>query len=497
MNYYHRGRMILCLVVLVIALGFVSCAGPAEPPQPSVQPTPISKASTGNVVSAEAAIVPCKQAGLSFKATGYLQELLVSEGDQVTAGQELAKLDTRDLQQAVLKAEANLKSAQAKLTEVKTGARSEELAAAEATVAIAEAEAKAAEVAIKIAESTVQAAQAAAEKAQADAKSAKSAELVARGNLASAQAALQTAQANLSKTLAGATPLEIQIAERRVELARNQLWGYQGERDALGGSGNQGAYEAAKGRAAAAESEVAIAMLELEKLKAGPKPEDVEIARANVAEAESKVGVAQAQLLQAQNTAEGAAAQALEAQARVQAAKAELDQRKNQHEGAKARVEQAKAQRDLLKAGRRPEEIATAEVAVMQAEAALMEARNALTDAVLRAPFAGTVAEIAAEKGELVAPQMVVIRLGDLSCLRVETRDLNEFDVARVSPGQSATVTVDALKEGTFKGTVSQVALVAKDLRGDKVYKVIVNLPDKPKSELRWGMTAFVRIQVR
>src|SRR5947207_15044578 len=52
------------------------------------------------------------QTKMSFKSTGKISEIYVSVGQQVIAGQALAKLDTTDLETALAQAQANLVSAQ-------------------------------------------------------------------------------------------------------------------------------------------------------------------------------------------------------------------------------------------------------------------------------------------------------------------------------------------------------------------------------------------------
>ena len=119
--------------------------------------------------------------------------------------------------------------------------------------------------------------------------------------------------------------------------------------------------------------------------------------------------------------AKEAAAQALRSTANVRIAEAQVAQAGAQADSATAQVAQAQAQLDLLHAGSRPEDIAASEAAVAQAEAAVTAARNALADAILRPPFAGTVGAVLVDAGELVTPQTPVIRLGDLTRLRVWT----------------------------------------------------------------------------
>jgi HlyD family secretion protein len=415
----HR-LWVTVIAIMAITLGVVGCNTGSSPGSAATTPAPSGPAvALPEVVSAEAVVVPYKDADVSFNVAGRVQEVLVSEGETVTAGQELVRLETRDLELGVRRAQAGLASAQAQLARAKGGARSEEIALAEADVAIAEA------------------------------------------NVESAKAGLSSAQAALNSVLAGASQRDIEIAEKQVELAKNQLWGAQAQRDVIGDAMNSFPprasnieYEAAKAQVAAAETQVQIAELQLEQAKAGAGDEDITAAKAQVAQAQAGVEIAEAQL------------------------------------------EQAQAGLDLVKAGSLPEDIAVAEAAVAQAEVGLEEIQNALEDAVLKAPFDGTVGAVMFEEGELVSPQVPVVRLGDLTRLRVLTSDLSEADVNRVELGQEATITVDALEGKTFNGRVARIASLATERRGDRVYAVTLDLDVGPESGLRWGMSAFVEITV-
>jgi len=417
----RRALSALVAASLVMSLAVSGCSQAGSTEQQTPSPTPSTPGEqVPEVISAEAVVVPYREASLSFKVGGRVQQILVSGGDTVTAGQALAKLDTRDLALAVRRAEAGLASAQAQLARAKAGALPEEVALAEADVSIAE------------------------------------------GNLASAEASLESAEASLQKAVAGPTARDIQIAQKQVELAKNQLWGAQGQRDALGAQVNANPplasaaeYEAAKAQVAVWETQVTIAELQLEEVQAGAREEDLAVARAQVTQAESAVQVAEAQL------------------------------------------EKASAQLALVKAGARAEDVAVAEAALAEVQVSLAEAENALDDAVLTAPFAGTVGTILLDEGEVIAPQAPAIVLGDLSTLLVRTLDLSEADVSHVSLGQEAMVTIDALGGRQLKGTVVRIAPVATERRGDTVYAVTLDLEVGPDSGLRWGMTAFVEITVR
>ncbi len=112
----------------------------------------------------------------------------------------------------------------------------------------------------------------------------------------------------------------------------------------------------------------------------------------------------------------------------------------------------------------------------------------------LLAPFNGIVVELYINSGEMVSPGAPVLLLADLSTLKVKTTDLNEVDVARIQIGDPVDVSFDALPDTTVKGKVSEISL--KNAVGSGVYyDVFVTLDEIPE-ELRWGMSAFVEIQV-
>lgn len=77
---------------------------------------------------------------LGFQVPGRVAERLVSEGDRVQAGQVVARLDTIEMAREVAVLKAGVKVAEATLSELEAGSRSEEIAQARAAVAAAQAE---------------------------------------------------------------------------------------------------------------------------------------------------------------------------------------------------------------------------------------------------------------------------------------------------------------------------------------------------------------------
>jgi RND family efflux transporter MFP subunit len=134
-----------------------------------------------------------------------------------------------------------------------------------------------------------------------------------------------------------------------------------------------------------------------------------------------------------------------------------------------------------------------------QAEAdraqALLDSANAMLAAqsTLVAPFDGIVVSVDVSPGETVVPGRMIITIGDLSKLRVETKDLSERDVPRVQIGQSASVFIEALNQ-EFSGKVVDISRVSSTVGGDVVFKVTIDLDQQPQG-LLWGMSADVTIE--
>lgn len=161
---------------------------------------------------------------------------------------------------------------------------------------------------------------------------------------------------------------------------------------------------------------------------------------------------------------------------------------------AQSQLADAQRRYEIYKNGPDPMELKVAEAMVANAEAQLAAARNALSGLELKAPFDGVVSNPRVRIGEYLNFGQPVLELGDLSTLRVETIDLSETDVARVRPGDVVNITFDALAGVNVTGKVVSIATKASEGSGVN-YTVAISLDEIPEG-LRWGMTAFVVIDV-
>ncbi|WP_342244646.1 efflux RND transporter periplasmic adaptor subunit [Pseudomonas sp. OTU5201] len=109
------------------------------------------------------------------------------------------------------------------------------------------------------------------------------------------------------------------------------------------------------------------------------------------------------------------------------------------------------------------------EAKIREAVASLDLQLAQLDQATLRAPFAGIVAEINGELGEVVTPSPPgiptppAVDLIDDQCLFVEA-PIDEVDAALVRPGMPVRITLDAFRGRSFEGRVSRIAPFVREL---------------------------------
>jgi len=106
---------------------------------------------------------------------------------------------------------------------------------------------------------------------------------------------------------------------------------------------------------------------------------------------------------------------------------------------------------------------ASARTQVGEAVARIEAAQADTSRTVLRAPFAGIIAEVNGELGEYLTPSppgiptLPAIDLIDDSCLYVSA-PIDEVDAARLKVGMSGRITLDAYRGRSFKGHVRRIA---------------------------------------
>jgi HlyD family secretion protein len=146
----------------------------------------------------------------------------------------------------------------------------------------------------------------------------------------------------------------------------------------------------------------------------------------------------------------------------------------------------------------------TASEDVVRSQAALAAAADNLAKTRFVAPIEGVVSALNVEAGEIVImgtmnnPGTQILVVSDLSRMLVRA-DVDETDVVDMRLGQKAKITVDALPDTSFAGTVTEIGNTAKrsaigTVEGQTNFEVKVVF-DETVPEVRPGMTADVEIE--
>lgn len=184
---------------------------------------------------------------------------------------------------------------------------------------------------------------------------------------------------------------------------------------------------------------------------------------------------------------------------------AEIKQRESQLQHRRNELNLLRAKQDLesQKIVQRSE-MNKVEIDIMQKRFDLEKAKKDLEQLTLTAPQDGLVVyENNWSTGRKVAigdtpwPGMTLVSLPDLSTMQ-STTYVNEVDVSRVRKGLRVNVTLDAFRDSTFEGEITNVAPLGKSKEGNASIKVFeINVAIRSQSEiLKPGMTTSNRIIV-
>jgi HlyD family secretion protein len=229
-----------------------------------------------------------------------------------------------------------------------------------------------------------------------------------------------------------------------------------------------------------------VARQNLNELERGFRPEEIDEARAELAEGEAQRVQFEADY---KRSAELLARKVLSREQYDSAFS--LFQAKDRH------VQRLKLALKLMEEGPRIERIETARAQVQQADAELAKAQWRLSNCIIRAPISGTILKKNAEEGSLVNPAAMqgfysLCEMADLSDLEVDLT-IQERDISKVSQGQICRVRADAFPDRIYEGKVSRLMPTADRAKGAIPVRVKVTVPaDEEGVYLKPEMGALV-----
>ena len=430
--------ILLIALVLVVAGGayyyynnvYLLAQEPEE--EPAIATATASRGDLVITASGSGMLVPAAEVTLGFPGSGVLAELSVRVGDEVEAGQVVARLDNTDVQDQVTQAEINLRQAELSLAELGEEPDPADVAAAEASLA----------------------------SAQADLSNLTSPP--SEGDLLAAQENLRSAQSKLDDLLALPDEDLVEIAQADLTLAEMALRTAQTAYDKVAWREDIGVRQES--------ADLWQATTNYERTKAEYQDTLKGATDDELADARSEIALAQSQL---DELYEEIDADALAS--------------------AQAKVIQAQAQMDSLLAGPSAGDLEAAELNVAQAQLNLESAKRALAEVELVATAAGTVTAVEAQVGESVGSSPI-ISLANLEEPEVQFW-VEEADMASVAPGNRVDVVFEALPEITFPGEILRVDPVLVTVDGTPAVQsyASVDLTAHPITLLS-GMNAEVEV---
>ena len=421
---------IIIVVIVAVLLWTRARAGHDGPPS-DLEIVVVERGTVQLTVSADGVLKPLTTVMIKSYAGGEIEVLAVEVGDEVKAGDLIAKIDPTDSRTTYEQALADLHAAQARLSQAR---------------------------------------------AQANVQPA-----LTRASINQAEAGYNAAQKDFERLQQATHPQVYAQVRSALDKALASLGGAQKDLERLEKATHPQARAQARSALDKAQANLDIAETELtraEGLKAeGYVPQsEVDTARnrRDLAKAELASAQERSDTLGAEQTAELASAQARidQAQADIVSAQKRWDtlevEQSAELQSAKARVAQAQAGLDQAEANAVQEQLRKADVTSAQASVARAQAQvdNAtimLDYTTIRAPRDGVILQKIVEQGTIVTSGRSVVgqgtdivELGDLTKMFVEVQ-LDEADVGKVQAGQPVSIGIDAFPDEQFQGVVTRI----------------------------------------
>jgi len=430
-------KKIIWTVIILLVVGLIAY-GIFKPKNNSanIQTDTVKKQDLKSTVLATGQVVSSTDLDLSFKTSGVVQSIKVTEGDKVSSGQTLATLGQSDELASLTSAQGSLAQAQANYQKVLSGASNEDIAVAQTTLDNA------------------------------------------NTSLAATQAQQDTAVKNaynsLLNTAFSAVPSSANIGAGAVTITGT----YTGQ--------NQGIYKITV-YSTGSGLKFQVSGLETAAGDVGTTPAALGTLGLFVQFSGTPYS-GDSWTVNIPNTLAGSYVTNYNAyQAALQAHDIAIS-------NAQSAVSSAQAALDLKKAQARPADLAVAQAQILSAQGQVESAQSALDNTIIRAPAAGTITSVDIKVGELASALKEVIILQDVTNLHAEA-DISEANIADVKPDQTVDITFDALgPDRHFTGKVQTVNPGATVVSGVVNYKVTASLDNVP--DIKPGMTANMTILV-
>ncbi len=401
-----------------------------------------------STVAVQGSVEPAQTVTLGFEGVGKVSSVNVKVGDKVAAGRVIASLSQGDTSAQIANQKALRDAAQARLDELKRGARAEDIAIAESQLATAQSQFVQSETVLvdSLNEAYVK---------LDDAVRAKTDQFFNNPRTTNAQFFQPTDSA-----------LKIQLESQRVAL--------ESELQAL----------STRVIASPTDADVASTKLKIQMVRAY-----LDTLAQAVGKIGSFTGLSPA-------TIDGYNLTVAGARTSLSAYLTALTSASTAYNNARTAVKTSENQLAQRKSGASEEEVRAQAAQVRAAEAALNNAYAQSSKRVIVAPFSGTATSVDVKVGQIVSGSSGTVTLISASRLQVEAY-VPEVYIAKIKIGDAANVTLDAYgSDQVFKATVSSIDPAATKRDGISTYKVVLALVEADE-RVKSGMGGDITIQTK
>ncbi|MBD3360395.1 HlyD family efflux transporter periplasmic adaptor subunit [Candidatus Peregrinibacteria bacterium] len=485
----------------------------------------VKKQDITEIVSEVGKVVPVKEVDLTFQQTGIIAQIAVNEGQKVTRGETLAKLDTAKIKADLANAQASVQEAQARLDKLYAGASSYDIQLSETAVKNAEENLEkvkdTAESEIARAESNVESAEIALENAEET--------LEDKGKITEKD--IQQAYENALSTLKD-TITKIDTALKTVKNIREEYFdtgkfedlqvqnkekiadeGYDEALNIINDAGLDkpetieealektlsvlnDTSEALSFIRTEMDEKQGISPTQSEKSAVDMDRSNINTAISNITSASQTIDsmklVEETDLSTAKSNVKQAKTALAEAESNLKAVKSQWE---NKIANAQGQLNMARNELNLKTAPPRQEDVSLYRAQVNQAIAYVDLIQQNLYDSELRAPMDGLVTNIYLEDGELATINTPVLSVITVGNYQIESY-ISELDIAQVTVDDPVDITFDAFgKFKVFTGKIVEIDPYETVIDGDIYYKVTIEMDEYEKEKILSGMTADIEIK--
>ena len=455
------------LVVAAVAVGrivFTNSVGRDGAEMLAVKTAAVERGDIAVIIDATGTIKPLNIVEVSSKASGKILDLRVDAGDYVEKDEIIAVIETTYVQISLDQAQADLRTAQARLQQAEIDF---ELQKVQSAIQIRQAEESLSEARQRLVQlkEAIRLEKTANARGILDAENSLNISRIRYKLLTSGEVRDENksrAQASLNQEIAN---LDLVISEHK----RNQTL-Y--EKELI----SQAALETSHAQLKSAEARHQSAIENLRLVEKPATEAELELGQADIRKAEFNLEIAN-ERVEAETTRD-------------------MDIQLQQQRIVQAEESLKLAESNKKQIERKQRDLETARSSVTRSETQLELRQIEYDDTIIKAPISGTILEKLVEEGQVITSRLsslsssegqALVTMADLDTVYVVT-EVDETDIGKVEIGQPVTITVEAYPDTPFQGEVLKIAPLGQSIQNVTTFEVTSELKNVEAAGTRQGM---------